>query len=106
VTADNGDDVVTATLNVLRDGKPAGTVKPRLVYPIQTQQEGSATMKVALIQQPLKDIFISFNGVDQAGNAVITIKFFPMQWWVWAGFIVTILGSGLAMWPKRTPQAA
>jgi cytochrome c biogenesis factor len=97
---------VTATLDVFRDGKPAGTVKPRVVYPKQLAEERSSTMKVSLIQQPLKDIFVSFNGVDQAGNAVFTVKYFPMQWWVWAGFIVTILGSALASWPKRLPKAA
>jgi cytochrome c-type biogenesis protein CcmF len=104
--AANGDEVVTATLDVFRDGKPAGTVKPRVVYPKQLAEERSSTMKVSLIQQPLKDIFVSFNGVDQAGNAVFTVKYFPMQWWVWAGFIVTILGSALASWPKRLPKAA
>lgn len=104
--AKNGDDIETATLAVFRDGKPAGTVKPRIVRPMSTQQERSATQKVSLIQQPLKDIFVSFSGVDQAENAVFTVKFFPMQWWVWAGFIMTILGSALASWPKRSPKAA
>jgi cytochrome c biogenesis factor len=68
--------------------------------------QNQTTQKVALIQEPLKDVFVSFSGVDQANQAVVTIKFFPMQWWVWAGFIVTILGSGLASWPKRQLKAA
>lgn len=104
--ADNGDGVATATLKVTLDGKPAGTVTPRLVFPKQLEQEGSSTQKVSLIQQPLKDIFVSFSGVDSQENAIFTVKFFPMQWWVWAGFIITIIGSALAAWPKRLPKAA
>lgn len=105
-TLKNGDRVATANLNVTRDGKPAGRVTPRMVFPKQLEQEGSSTQKVSLIQQPLKDIFVSFSGVDSQENAVFTVKYFPMQWWAWAGFIMTILGSALASWPKRLPKAA
>ncbi len=105
-TADNGDVVYTADLDVSNNGKLMRTVQPRLVFPVQLQNQKQSTQKVALIQQPLKDIFISFAGLDSQNRAIITVKFFPMQWWVWAGFITTILGSGLAMWPKREPRAA
>ncbi|PKQ20989.1 MAG: hypothetical protein CVT66_01855 [Actinobacteria bacterium HGW-Actinobacteria-6] len=103
---DNGDTIYTAHLDVATDGKPSGKVNPRLVFPKQLESKGQSTQKVSLIQQPLKDVFVSFSGLDASGNANVTIKFFPMQWWVWMGFIITILGSGLAMWPKRQPQAA
>jgi len=105
-TLENGDVVSTASLAVTRDGKPAGTVTPRLVYPKQLEREGSSTQKVSLIQQLFKDIFVSYSGVDSQKNAIFTVKFFPMQSWVWAGFIMTILGSALASWPKRLPKAA
>lgn len=104
--APNGDTVYTAHVDVSNNGKLMRSIAPRLVFPVQLKSQNQSTQKVALIQQPLKDIFVSFSGLDAQQRAVITVKFFPMQWWVWAGFIVTILGSGLAMWPKRQPRAA
>jgi cytochrome c biogenesis factor len=29
-----------------------------------------------------------------------------MQSWVWAGFLLTIIGSAIAAWPKTTRLAA
>jgi cytochrome c biogenesis factor len=48
---------------------------------------------------------VSFHGVDAEDNLQLTIKFFPMQWWVWIGFILTIVGAGLASWPKSSKLA-
>jgi len=103
-TEPNGDAVYTFALDVTKNGRSLGEIRPRMVA--RTGEQSQTTQKVALIQEPLKDVFVSFSGVDQASQAVVTIKFFPMQWWVWAGFIVTILGSGLASWPKRELKAA
>jgi len=103
-TEPNGDAVYTFALDVTKNGRSLGEIRPRMVARVGEQAQ--TTQKVALIQEPLKDVFVSFSGVDQANQAVVTIKFFPMQWWVWAGFIVTILGSGLASWPKRELKAA
>jgi cytochrome c-type biogenesis protein CcmF len=105
-TEANGDIVYRLHLDVAKNGRSIGEIGPRMVAPIQLRSKNQTTQKVALIQEPLKDVFVSFSGVDQAQKAAVTIKFFPMQWWVWAGFIVTILGSGLASWPKREPKAA
>ncbi len=103
-TAPNGDAVYTFALDVTKNGRYLREIRPRMVARVGEQSQ--TTQKVALIQEPLRDVFVSFSGVDQAEQAVVTIKFFPMQWWVWAGFIVTILGSGLASWPKRALKAA
>jgi cytochrome c biogenesis factor len=46
-------------------------------------------------------VFLSFSGIDASDNANLTIKFFPMQSWVWAGFLLTIIGSAIAAWPKK-----
>ncbi|GAV31696.1 MAG: cytochrome c biogenesis protein CcsA [Coriobacteriia bacterium] len=105
-TEPNGDVVYTLELAAKRGARDIGVLKPKIVFPIQLQSKNQSTQKVALIQEPLKDVFVSFHGVDQNGQASVTVKFFPMQWWVWAGFIVTIVGTALASWPKRQLQAA
>ena len=100
-----GDTVYTLVTEVSKDGGVVGTVRPQLRYPQQLASQGTATQHVSILHEPLKDVFVSFAGLDFEGNAILTIKYFPMQSWVWAGFALTLLGSGLAVWPKRRQAA-
>ena len=100
-----GYPVYTLWVDVARDGRTVGTYGPQIRFPQQLRQQNQTTQHVSILHEPLKDVFLSFSGVDQANNATLTIKFFPLQSWVWAGFIITILGSGLASWPKRQRAA-
>lgn len=101
VGATKGDDVYTLNLEVSKDGKKLDDLHPQMRFPQQLAQQRQSTQHVSLRSEVLKDIFISFSGVGEDNKAVVTIKFFPLQWWVWVGFIVIILGSGLAAWPKK-----
>lgn len=96
-----GDTVYTLNLDVSKEGKKVDSLRPQLRFPQQLAQQRQSTQHVALRSEPLKDVFVSFSGVDEKGNAVVTIKFFPLQWWVWAGFIVLMIGGALAAWPKK-----
>lgn len=96
-----GDTVYTLNLDVLRDGSKIDELHPQMRFPQQLAQQRQSTQHVSLRSELFKDIFISFSGVGEDNQAVVTIKFFPLQWWVWVGFIVIILGSGLAAWPKK-----
>lgn len=100
-----GDTVYTLKVDVIKGGKTIKTAGPQIRFPQQLRQQNQTTQHVAIVSEPLKDIFLSFSGVDQANNATLIIKFFPMQSWVWAGFIVTIIGAALASWPKKTRAA-
>lgn len=101
-TEANGDEVFTLTLDVLRDGERVGTLSPQLRAPYSLRDQNQTTQKVAIVEQPLKDIFVSFAGATEGGSAYVMVKYFPMQWWVWFGFVVLIVGSGLASWPKKS----
>jgi cytochrome c-type biogenesis protein CcmF len=101
-----GDTVYTLMLDVSKNGRRVGTASPKMAFPQQLAQEGQSTQHVDIMFEPLKDVFLSFSGLDQSQNANLTIKFFPLQWWVWTGFFVTILGSALASWPKKKKVAA
>ncbi|MHB8740483.1 MAG: cytochrome c-type biogenesis CcmF C-terminal domain-containing protein, partial [Coriobacteriia bacterium] len=101
VGATKGDDVYTLNLDVSKDGTKIDELHPQMRFPQQLAQQRQSTQHVSLRSEVLKDIFISFSGVGENNMAVVTIKFFPLQWWVWIGFIVIILGSGLAAWPKK-----
>ena len=101
-----GDTVYTLQLDVSKGGAVIDRMSPQIRFPQQLRQNNSTTQHVALRTEPLKDIFISFSGLDQDEAANLTIKFFPMQIWVWIGFILTILGSGIASWPKKSTKLA
>jgi len=96
-----GDTVYTLLADVSKGGQVVRTVGPQMRFPQQLAAQNQSTQHVAIISEPFKDVFFSFSGIDQAGNASLTVKFFPMQSWVWVGFVITILGSGLAAWPRR-----
>ncbi|MCK8114710.1 heme lyase CcmF/NrfE family subunit [Anaerosoma tenue] len=106
VGATQGDTVYTVNLDVSKDGRAIKTMRPQLRFPQQLAQQNQSTQHVSLLSEVFKDVFISFSGVDDTGSAVVTIKFFPMQWWVWSGFAILIIGSGIASWPKKSRLAA
>jgi len=100
-----GDTVYTLKVDVSKSGNSLTVAEPQIRFPQQLSQERQTTQHVAIVSQPLKDIFLSFSGVDDQDNANLVIKFFPMQSWVWAGFIITIIGAALASWPKKARAA-
>lgn len=102
----DGNKGVGDTYTILELEVKAPDGSTRIAEPqIRETRSGQTTSHVAIVSEPLKDIFISLDGYD-ANAAYFTVKFFPLQWWVWVGFGITIIGSGLAAWPKRQLQAA
>jgi cytochrome c biogenesis factor len=99
------DEQITLVVDLKRGERTLSTLRPKMTYPQQLAQEGQSTRHVAIHSELLKDVFVSFEGYDET-NVAMTIKFFPMQSWVWVGFAITILGSGLAAWPKKQRLAA
>jgi cytochrome c-type biogenesis protein CcmF len=104
-TGGDGDIVYTLVLDLSKGGRALGEVGPQIRFPQQLRQQNQTTQHVAIHSEVLKDVFVSFSGVDDANNANVTIKFFPMQSWVWVGFGITVIGSALAAWPKRQRAA-
>ncbi|MBI5232244.1 MAG: cytochrome c biogenesis protein CcsA [Coriobacteriales bacterium] len=92
----NQDVISTATFDMTRDGKPAGTLTPG-----QTQfaVQGQSRLNVDVLSEPLRDVFIVFEGT-QGNNISINVKINPLIWFSWIGFILLLLGSSLAAWPK------
>jgi cytochrome c-type biogenesis protein CcmF len=50
-----------------------------------------------------QDIYSVFSGVDtEKSIAYLKIMINPLVWWVWFGGWVLILGTMIALWPKRS----
>jgi cytochrome c-type biogenesis protein CcmF len=101
-TLKNGDVETVVNLDILRGGAKIGTAKPgQLQYAVQQQTRLNADVH----SEVFRDVFVAFQG-QQGDQLAFDVKINPMIWWTWIGFVMTILGAGLAMWPKKRPEPA
>jgi cytochrome c-type biogenesis protein CcmF len=98
----NGDVVTTARFEVAKGGRVRGIADPGQIQFFRQQQN---KLNADVIMEPLRDIFIVFQGV-QDGQVVLQVKINPLISWAWFGFLLTIIGTALAMWPKAAPALA
>ena len=54
---------------------------------------------------PLEDLFVVFSGITDEGSIVMEAKVNPLISFVWAGFGMLILGTLMALFASRRPQA-
>jgi cytochrome c-type biogenesis protein CcmF len=94
--------VTAATLEVTRDGKPAGIIKSEKRQHVDSF--GNKTFEPSTevgIQSGLReDIYVVYAGsIAGTEEANFAISINPLVWWVWAGGVILVLGGLLAMWP-------
>lgn len=99
-TLPNNRQVDTVNLDVTRGGKTIGTISPGQTTFTNTQQTRT---DAKVLSEPLRDIFVTMQGADQNG-VTINVKINPLIWFSWIGFLVLMLGTALASWPKGEPQ--
>jgi cytochrome c-type biogenesis protein CcmF len=109
----NGDQVRQSTFVISENGKKLDTISPRQVLPVTVLASQGGQLdyskgrrEVSILVDPVRDIFSTFNGMDEQGRIVLNIKVNPLIVWVWIGFFLTIVGTALALWPKRARAAA
>jgi cytochrome c-type biogenesis protein CcmF len=101
-TASNGDQTLTLKMDVTRGGKAVRTV---VVKQTQFAEGGEIMRQADVVSEPLRDVFASLQGVD--GNSfVVNVKVNPLISLTWTGFVVLLLGGGLASWPARRKVAS
>jgi len=100
----NNDVEGVVTFDVEKSGRPIGQAKPSQVQFFRQQQ---TKLNASVVVEPLHDVFVVFQGIDPATEQISTqVKINPLISWVWVGFVVTIIGTAIAMYPKRTRAAA
>ncbi|MCL2818130.1 MAG: cytochrome c biogenesis protein CcsA [Actinomycetia bacterium] len=93
----NGDVESRAYFDVTRGGRSIGTVVPSIT---EFALNGMTRYNAHVVSEPLRDIFLVYHGVVD-GGLDINVKINPLIWFVWAGFGLLLVGTVLAMWPKR-----
>ncbi len=100
VTQDDQKQMVTAELEVLRDGQSLARMYPARWY--FNGREGEPTTEVALRRGLGEDLYLVLAGYDAgAQKADLQIRINPLINWIWVGVAVMMIGSLIAYLPER-----
>jgi cytochrome c-type biogenesis protein CcmF len=100
----DGSSVTQATLAVYRDGELIDEIYPRQHYYYEMQQ----TMTIPGVRSTVQDdLYVILAGWEAIGTDGATFKVYhnPLVNFVWWGAYVFILGTIVAIWPKRVEAA-
>jgi cytochrome c-type biogenesis protein CcmF len=100
VTSDNRKQMVTGHVTVFENGKPIGSMQPAKWYFHRREEE--STTEVAIRRAPSEDLYIVLAAYDASAQAATyTVTVNPLVNWIWFGFAIMALGTGIAMLPDR-----
>jgi cytochrome c-type biogenesis protein CcmF len=101
--------VSAATVEVTRDGKPAGVMTSEKRQHVDSFRRPTfePSTEVGIRSGLQEDLYIVFAGaVEGTEEAVYRFNLNPLVWWVWFGGLVLALGGVVTMWPGGGPQIA
>ncbi len=100
VTDDGQKQMVTAHLTVFEDGAEIGKMYPAKWF--FRKREAEPTTEVAIRRQIAEDLYIvlpAFDLKDQSASLHIVVN--PLVNWIWVGFGIMAIGTGIALLPER-----
>jgi cytochrome c-type biogenesis protein CcmF len=93
-----------ALLDVYRDGKKQFQMAPEKRVYLASQQP--QTM-VAVHSVPSWDLYVVYEGANpDTGQPIIKAFLNPLVSWIWAGVVLIVLGTFVALVPSLTPATA
>ena len=99
VTSDAQKQMITGHVTVLDDGKPFATMTPAKWFYAKREQE--PTTEVAIRRGVSEDLYIVLAGYDAAEqSATYAVTINPLVNWIWLGFAIMALGTGIALLPE------
>ena len=102
VSDDGQKQMVTGYITVFRDGKQLDTVYPAKWF--YRKHEEEPTTEVAIRRTFAEDLYIvlAFQTSDlKTQTASLQININPLVDWIWFGFGIMALGTGIALLPER-----
>jgi cytochrome c-type biogenesis protein CcmF len=100
VTSDGQKQMITGHVTVLSAGKEISKMEPARWF--FAKHEDQPTTEVAIRRAPGEDVYIvlaAYEVESQVGIYAVTIN--PLVNWIWFGFGILALGTGLALMPER-----
>jgi cytochrome c-type biogenesis protein CcmF len=100
-TDDGQKQMITAHMTVLKDGQPAGELFPARWF--FRKHETEPTTEVAMRRSISEDLYVTlatYDLADQSAAFQITVN--PLVNWIWFGFTIMALGTGIALLPESS----
>jgi cytochrome c-type biogenesis protein CcmF len=100
VTEDNQKQMVTGHFTVLEAGREIAKMYPARWF---FHKHEEPTTEVAIRRKFQEDLYLNmhnFQVADQTASVELTIN--PLVNWIWFGFAVMALGTGIVLLPERT----
>jgi cytochrome c-type biogenesis protein CcmF len=100
VTNDDQKQMVTAHISVFEGGRQIDTLYPAKWF--YRKHEDQPTTEVAIRRRPSEDLYVVLAKPEEATQtAFLHINVNPLVNWVWFGFGVMAVGTGIALLPER-----
>ncbi|HXE79955.1 MAG TPA: cytochrome c-type biogenesis CcmF C-terminal domain-containing protein [Vicinamibacterales bacterium] len=101
ITEDPQKQAVTGHLSVFEDGRELGKMYPAKWFFRKHEEE--PTTEVAIRRGVTEDLYLIMPAFDVAAqSASLHIMINPLVNWIWVGFGILALGTGIALLPERT----
>ncbi len=95
---DRQKEMVTGEVTVMRDGKVIDHLRPAKWF--FHNHESEPTTEVAIRRAPSEDLYITLGNYDLAeGNVTLKLVVNPVVDWIWFGFMLLAIGTGIALMP-------
>ena len=101
-TLSNGNVKQVVTLQVTKDGRPVGTITPGMTT---FTAQGQTRLDARILHEALRDFFVVFQGGGGGQALNMEVKINPLISFSWLGFLLLLLGTTLAVWPKAGARA-
>ena len=100
-TDDGRKQMVTAHLTVFRDGEQVGGLFPARWF--FRKHETEPTTEVAIRRSVSEDLYVTLAAYDLGDqSATFQVAVNPLVNWIWFGFAIMALGTGIALLPEST----
>ena len=99
VTDDGAKEMHTAHVTVFEDGREVGQLYPGRWY--YRKHETEPTTEVAMRRRLSEDVYVvlaAYDVSDQSATFQVTVN--PLVNWIWFGFALLALGTGIALLPE------
>ncbi|KKK38427.1 cytochrome C biogenesis protein [Mesobacillus campisalis] len=98
----NGNGIVAAELETVYKGKMDGTIKPEKVF-YETWPEPST--EVAIKTNFTEDLYVVLSSWENRDKVTLQVKVNPFVSWIWAGGIIMVLGTAVALIGGKTTSS-
>ena len=96
---DRQKEMVTGEVTALAGGKVIDHLRPAKWF--FHNHESEPTTEVAIRRGPAEDLYVTLGNYDLAeGNATFKVVVNPVVDWIWFGFMLLAIGTGIALLPE------